>query len=90
MEVVEETSVKEGLSPESTSLIAIEPVTVEVEESSVREPVEVAVITEPSLEPLMVMVMVCVELSVAVSVKASVRVSPEVRALTVELLLLRV
>ena len=64
--------------------------TVVVAESSVREPVESAVMTEGSSAPLMVMVMVCVVLSVAVSVKESESVSPALRAFTVVLSLSRV
>ena len=55
-EVVEETSGKEGESSSSGSAMAIEPVTVEVPESSVREPVEVAEMTEESSAPVRVTV----------------------------------
>ena len=49
---MESTSVKEGESPESTSEMEMDPVTVEVPESSVREPVEVAEMTELSSAPV--------------------------------------
>ena len=49
---MEETSGKEGESSVSGSAMAMEPVTVEVPESSVREPVEVAVMTEGSSAPV--------------------------------------
>ena len=51
-EVVEETSGKEGESSASGSAMEMEPVTVEVPESSVREPVVVAEMTEESSAPV--------------------------------------
>ena len=87
--VVDSTSAKEGVSLASASLMAMAPVTVDVEESSVSSPMESTVITEPSSAPVMVIVMAWLEPSVAVRVKVSVSVSPSSRVLTAALALLR-
>ena len=80
-------SAKEGESPESTSLIAMDPETDVVSESSVMEPVESAVMTELSLAPVRLTVYVAVVVSMpseAVTEKESAAVSLESRASTAE------
>ena len=84
---MESTSGKDGESSSSGSAMEMEPVTVVVAESSVREPVESAVMTEGSSAPVRSTVYVADVVSVpseALTVKESAAESPSSSASTAE------